>query len=52
MNVIQWILGMRVAKPQDDREYQQAKAQLAHAQATISALAFPTEPIEKPKRKV
>lgn len=51
MNVIQWLLGMRVARPQDDQEYQQAKAQLAHAQATIEALAYPTEPIKKPRRR-
>lgn len=59
MNFIQNLLGMRRAKPQNTREYEQAKAQLAHAQATIDAhaqatidaLAYPTEPIKKPKRK-
>lgn len=51
MNVIQWLLGMRVAKPQDDREYEQAQAFLTRAQATIAALAHPTEPIKKPDRK-
>lgn len=51
MNFIQRLLGMRVAKPQDDREYERAKAALARAQATIAALAHPTEPIKRPNRK-
>lgn len=51
MNFIQNLLGMRRAKPQDDRAYEQAQAFLTRAQATIAALAHPTEPIKKPDRK-
>ena len=51
MNFIQNLLGMRRAKPQNTREYEQAQQVLARAQATIAALAYPTEPIIKPDRK-
>lgn len=50
MNFIQRLLGLRQAK-QDDHAIMQATARLKQMQATIAALAHPTEPIEKPNRR-
>ena len=50
MNFIQRLLGLRRAR-RDDHEIEQARQQLASMQATIAALAHPTEPMHHSTRK-